>query len=260
MNFPASFKIIASDYDGTLRKNGVIDLVDLQSIATFRKHGNLFGIVTGRAYDMIHNELEHYGVDVDFLICNNGSVIFDKNGKALFQVNIEHQVAMDLIAWLEKEDDVKFGACEGKHYFAQSHAGFARTQFKNPMVAPTITSREEVLKSKTITAFFSRKNTPELTMEMGKRMERDFGQRLCLHHNQGTIDIGPKDVTKSTAIKALQELYPYAEITVIGDDLNDLDMVRDYHGFGIISGHEELKKVASHLVHNLTECIELLMK
>lgn len=260
MNTQKTFQILASDYDGTLRKNGVVDPHDLESIATFRKAGHLFGIVTGRAYNMLINELNHYGITVDFLICNNGSVIYDASGKAIYQVSIDYQLALDLIAWLEKEEAVVFGVTGDKSYYSQVNPGFIRMPNSNEIIQTIVSTKDEVLKSKIITAFFTHKNNLDLTIDLGKRIEEAFGPVFGLHQNRGTIDISPLGISKSSAISALQKIYPQAHISVIGDDLNDVEMVRDFDGYGIIGGHEELTKVAKHLVHSIAECIETLMK
>lgn len=250
-------KILASDYDGTLRRDGVIDPKDLEAIQRFRDAGNWFGIVTGRAYDMIANELIHYGVETDFLVCNNGSVVFDQQGQVLVQINLEHKLALDLIAWLDQEPDVVFGACDGKHYFSQMNGTYV-AEMKNELIEPNMSSKEAIIASGTITAFFTLKFSKELTQDMMIRLEQDFDHRLGMHTNGGTIDIGPLGVTKSTAIAALQKRFPNDIITTIGDHLNDMDMVRDFHGFAMANGHEALKKVASQNVSNLAEAIEIL--
>jgi Cof subfamily protein (haloacid dehalogenase superfamily) len=260
MNIQKTYQILASDYDGTLRKNGVVDPHDLEAIAKFRQSGHLFGIVTGRSYNMLINELNYYGIAVDFLICNNGSVIFDTSGNAIYQVSIDYQLGLDLIAWLEKEETALFGVTGDKSYYAQVNPGFIRQHSTNGIIQSIVSTKEEVLKSKVITAFFTRKNNLELTIDLGKRIEDAFGPVFGLHQNRGTIDIGPLGISKSTAISALQDIYPQAHISVIGDDLNDVEMVRDFDGYGIIGGHEELTKVAKHLVHGISECIETLMK
>jgi len=251
--------IFASDYDGTLRRNGKIDPQDLAAIRQFRSQGHWFGIVTGRAYDMIANELAHYGVETDFLICNNGSVIFDQNDQPLVQINIDHSLALDLIDWLDREPEVLFGACDGKHYFSQMNGTYHATM-KNELIEATVSSKSDVLASGTITAFFTRKFTDELTQDMMKRLEHDFDHRLGLHPNGGTIDIGPQGVSKSTAIAALQKRFPQDFIITIGDHLNDMDMVRDFDGFAMADGHDALKKVASQTVNSIREAIELLTR
>ena len=43
-------KILASDYDGTLRTGVLVDKKDRDAIVKFQKDGNHFGIVTGRIW------------------------------------------------------------------------------------------------------------------------------------------------------------------------------------------------------------------
>lgn len=47
-------KILASDYDGTLRVNEKVESYDLDMIHKHRAAGNLFGLVTGRSMESIN--------------------------------------------------------------------------------------------------------------------------------------------------------------------------------------------------------------
>ena len=49
-------KILASDYDGTLRTEELVAEKDIEAIARFSKAGNLFGIVTGRSMESLQKE------------------------------------------------------------------------------------------------------------------------------------------------------------------------------------------------------------
>lgn len=51
-------KILASDYDGTLRTEELVDINDIHAIQEFRKAGNVFGLVTGRSMESIQMEIE----------------------------------------------------------------------------------------------------------------------------------------------------------------------------------------------------------
>lgn len=55
-------KILASDYDGTLRTEELVAEKDIEAIARFRKAGNLFGIVTGRSMESLQKEIERNGL------------------------------------------------------------------------------------------------------------------------------------------------------------------------------------------------------
>ena len=51
-------KILASDYDGTLRTEELVDINDVHAIHEFRAAGNMFGLVTGRSMESIQTEIQ----------------------------------------------------------------------------------------------------------------------------------------------------------------------------------------------------------
>ena len=50
-------KLLASDYDGTLRRP-YVKQSDIKAIKRFRAAGNVFGIITGRTLEMILPEIK----------------------------------------------------------------------------------------------------------------------------------------------------------------------------------------------------------
>lgn len=72
-------KVLASDYDGTLRTGEMVDTKDVEAIHAFREQGNAFGLVTGRSMESIKKEIERNGFEFDFIIANNGGVVYDAN-------------------------------------------------------------------------------------------------------------------------------------------------------------------------------------
>ena len=83
-----SFKVAASDFDGTLFINQQISAENLSAIRNWRALGNKFGIVTGRAYIMLTPHLEEYNLEIDFAICENGAIIHDGDGKIISNLKI----------------------------------------------------------------------------------------------------------------------------------------------------------------------------
>ena len=91
-------KILASDYDGTLRVNEKVESYDLDMIHKHRAAGNLFGLVTGRSMESIKAEIKGNGIEVDFVIANNGGVIYDKQFQKLRCIYMDTQAAQEIIA------------------------------------------------------------------------------------------------------------------------------------------------------------------
>lgn len=76
-------KLLATDYDGTLLFGDTLLQEDLDAIHKWREDGNLFAIVTGRSHESMMKQIAQYGLQLDYLVTNNGGMIFDKEGKNL---------------------------------------------------------------------------------------------------------------------------------------------------------------------------------
>lgn len=100
-------KLLATDYDGTLCYGyGEVMPEDLEAIARWKEAGNLFAVVTGRSGLSIHRELDKYDLKPDFLICNNGGLVFDKDGRRLSENYMETITAVDLVYAMKEMDNV----------------------------------------------------------------------------------------------------------------------------------------------------------
>ena len=85
-------KIAASDYDGTLFRDDIITARDAEAIRRWRAAGHKFGVVSGRDHGMLMPQLKHYGVEYDYLACNNGGLISDDQDRVLWEARIEPAV------------------------------------------------------------------------------------------------------------------------------------------------------------------------
>ena len=81
-------KIIATDYDGTLNHNGITD-EKRKAISKWRKSGNLFGAVSGRGIKSLLEVIQDKIFEYDFLIANNGAIIFDKDLNVLTETRCD---------------------------------------------------------------------------------------------------------------------------------------------------------------------------
>lgn len=85
-------KVAASDYDGTLFRGDIITARDAEAIRKWRAAGHKFGVVSGRDHGMLMPQLKHYGVEYDYLACNNGGLISDAQDRVLWEARIEPAV------------------------------------------------------------------------------------------------------------------------------------------------------------------------
>jgi hydroxymethylpyrimidine pyrophosphatase-like HAD family hydrolase len=79
--------------------------------------------------------------------------------------------------------------------------------------------------------------------------------------NSYVIDIGKGNITKSTAIHHVIEAFEsFDDVYTIGDELNDKEMLRDFNGYTMNHGLDELKEITLGSYNEVSELIYDLLK
>ena len=187
-------KLIASDFDGTIFIDEKIKTEDIKAIRDFQDKGNLFGIVTGRTYHSLFVLIEGK-MDPDFVIANNGSHIFVKNGKDMTEV-LKYSLDQDKI-----RDVIDF---YGGKYQTRIFTDKDRAVEK---IADLIEG-EEIL---------------SLAIYSDNMLENPFQEDFSFHKSIGVIDVINSAVSKQTGVEFIKDFYGFdKEIIAIGDDFNDI--------------------------------------
>jgi Cof subfamily protein (haloacid dehalogenase superfamily) len=250
--------VLASDFDGTLKQHETITEADRQAIRDFRAAGHRFGVITGRSHTMIASELLAERIPVDFLVCNNGALIYDADEHLLEETVLDPQTVHGILQLLDQEPDVLYGA-SGSHGFFSEHRGTVISSIATQNIRKHAAERDAVLKANHVTAFYVRSRHRERTLELAELILSTYPD-VEAHINSDTVDIGPKGHDKGTGILKLASLFPESEIIAIGDHLNDLPMIKAVRSFAIASGHPELQDHAENVVASVSECIHHLLQ
>ena len=99
-------KLLASDFDGTLNYGDTIMEEDLEAIKAWKEAGNEFVIVTGRSYESLKKQLDRYDLPVDYVVSNNGGMIYDGSGKELMANYLDTITAVDILYAMHEISDV----------------------------------------------------------------------------------------------------------------------------------------------------------
>lgn len=252
--------LLASDYDGTLKQysaeKGIstVESKDREAIAAFRKRGNLFGIVTGRSKGMIYSDLQTYGLEIDFLIAQNGSAIWNRDFKLLNVHEISPATVRELTDIMKQKNAVCFGAAD----LEWSKVLYDRQPpMENPereKMQVEMATEEDFLQTRVI-SFFIKTESNRAAELLAEELSRVFDGRLSFHCNKDMIDVTTYGVSKETGVRWIENYYHPDGISVIGDALNDLPMIRAYKGYYITSGHAGLKPYAGRSFANIAECL-----
>lgn len=195
-------KLLISDYDGTFKTDIKNIKLNVEAIQEFRRDGNHFAIATGRGFDSIKNEIKEYEIPYDYLITNDGSLIFNGNDNLVYAFNEGHKVLSNLQRGLEAR-------------------GYKLKVY-------TVPNAEEIV---------------ELEISL-KPFEKFIDMNAFIKENPGIVQITiqeglkkyiffKQNTDKSVAIKKLLELQniKYDLVTAIGNDSNDVSMLRDFKGY-----------------------------
>lgn len=226
-------KLIASDFDGTIFIDGKIKTEDIEAIRDFQDKGNLFGLVTGRTYHSLVVLIEGK-LAPDFVIANNGSHIFVKNGKDMTEI-LKYSLDQDKIR------DVM-------DYYGRTYPTKLFTD-KDRAVDDIrgLREGEEIL---------------SLAIYSDHMLENPFQEDFSFHKSIGVIDVINSAVSKQTGIEFIKNFYGFdKEIIAIGDDFNDIEFLSNTslsYSLDYVT-NKEVRKVCNFSVRSVAELISNLM-
>lgn len=197
-------KLIASDFDGTLNRGGVISDRDRDAIAAWRADGNLFGIVTGRGGEFAQHATHDLGLELDFIICSSGTMIFDGTP----ELKEIYPAPEELVSPLEEEARAHGAERYGRARCDVDIEGFC--QFSTLM------------------------KDDEAARKYAEAVNEKFPQ-VSAFQNGRCVDIVKRGISKATGISRIAEMHGISDdaIYTVGDSYNDLPMIEAFCGYAI---------------------------
>ena len=241
-------KIIASDYDGTLNHSG-ISVADKIAIEKFRKEGNKFGIVTGRDLEMatwVIYDLEKVGIEIDFVICCTGGIILSFDGEI---ISAKKQKTGEYI-----NEILNYARTLSLGVFRVSNEMTTCYADRKNRIKQDFSAISEMTQAN---AWFEKEEDAEKFLQYVIKNHKDD---ISIFRNGGSIDMPPYGVSKVSGIYDYASLYKDAKIYTVGDNLNDIPMIKEFEGYAVSNAKEETKKVAKHQCDRIADMIEEIMK
>lgn len=205
--------LVASDFDGTLYVNDInIISKNIEYINKLRENNNLFAIITGRGLSIIEL-LKKYNISYDFLICENGAIIYDNKDNILYSCYLE-QYDIDSTIEIIKKYNLKFIIDTGDKYITDLNQKF----------------------SNVASIFLDRKTINDVN-EMLKIVKENTNTYSYISPNW--INIVNMNVNKKKTLEKLETILENKyKICPIGDAINDVEMISFFDG-GVMKNHEK---------------------
>ena len=145
-----------------------------------------------------------------------------------------------------------------KHSRLYLHPSLAASRDHNPEGLPQY-PREAVEQDGDIISMFLRGFDAEDSLALYNHLTEAYRGRLDFHYNGGAIDVTAPGVSKTGGVRSLARLHPDARGCVIGDEMNDLDMIRTFQGFSVTTGNETVNRAASRVFAHVSDAIDYLL-
>lgn len=242
--------ILASDFDGTLMQNGVISESDRAAIKSFRAAGNLFGIDTGRSYGQLKPILDREGIGVDFLIVMNGGMAVGADGRIIFELSGNGAHTRDVIEYIGREFD-KPVAYE---YRGEIKDFYSKIPNGDEKFSP-LAEADGIDRFWKLAAILSTCDEAEGAAEY---INRSYGEHMTALCNCVCVDIAPAGVNKGNGIARYAEVVgvPRENVWCAGDNRNDIDMMKGFHGCAMTCSLPELKAEAEGVYDGICDVID----
>jgi HAD superfamily hydrolase (TIGR01484 family) len=246
-------KLFASDYDGTLHLNGEVSQDTLNMIHTFRSQGNLFGIATGRSIGSIVSEIEKYGVPVDFLVGNNGSIVMNQHREELFYQLMDFEICMEIVNSIPQDKVAFYGISDG--YKFGLHDATYTQDFVDQLI-----DIKDIIKEKTAVGIFVKFNQEGLSHYYADLWNQKYHGIIKAYPFYDGIDVVSYGITKKSGLFHINDYYEFdGPIYTIGDSFNDIPMIKGFNGFAMCSGEDAVKEVASQCFETVADALRFVM-
>ncbi|MDO4467494.1 MAG: HAD-IIB family hydrolase [Bacillota bacterium] len=255
-------KLLATDYDGTLRYAKHVMQEDLDAIKKWKEAGNLFVISTGRSYASIKKQLEEHNIECDYIISNNGGWVFDKEGKVLISSKMDYLTGLDVIYIAKTIDGVcSYAVNDGinRHRIVVNPN---LVEHRYPNLEPDI-SEEEVMDRGEFAQIVISMTEQSLARNVSLELMTHFGGEIEAYANNFVVDVVPKNVSKVSGLSfvAAYEDIDDADIYTIGDSYNDIPLMEyGMNGAAMSTSYEDIKEHAKYIYDSVGEMIEKILE
>ncbi len=217
----------------------------MAAVTEWREAGNVFGIVTGRGKDTLLRDMTRFSIPYDFFICNNGAMICDAQSQTRYVAPLPQAIRPILANH------------PGIQASAQCTFFASASQFVHSGKPPYWIFKEYALPPMALSEALVLPNLHQVSMAYAeaddlKRWAKLFGdscgENAEIHSSTISIDITAPNVDKASGIENLLQIQCWndvAEVLVIGDDKNDLPMIRHFSGYSMGNASPEIQEASS---------------
>ena len=227
-------QIIASDFDNTIFYEGreEVNKKNIESIKKFISQGNIFIIITGRNYTRLKKTLNEYDIPYTYLVCEDGAKIFNSTDNCIDSTFLDEEEIVKVKNVLEELNT---------DYYLDD--GFNETEYHPDCVKIVVRTSSLDEKQKILNAIYDKIN-------------------VHIYASRNHVNIIHKTVNKEYALNRLFriEKLDINKLHVVGDDLNDYEMLKAFDGVMMKEHNPLLDELEKEEYETLSDYIEELLE
>ncbi|MEI0490357.1 HAD-IIB family hydrolase [Brachyspira pulli] len=248
-------KLFASDYDMTIYIHEKIDDSVFDAIKKWREKGNIFAIATGRNKFSIFEHIDRYGLEFDYVVANNGALVFNSKREMIFEDTINDDIAYNVINFLYENFSGTVEVANDNYIIS------IKSKDGNDILPFRVDKKISINDIKTINHIIQiNKMTPDAkaTEEVANIINEKFDDVIA-YGNIRTVDIVKNTVNKANGVSFVENLIKkdntLEKVIVAGDSNNDIDMIKKYDGFAQINARENVKAITNKYFNFISDII-----
>lgn len=228
-------KVLGSDFDNTIffLNDSIQTKKNIDAINKFREKGNIFCLITGRTFKETKDIIKELNLSFDYLACADGAMIFNKDLECIKLNTLDQDVALKAIKILKDND-----------YEPYIENGYEITD----TVVDCIKISAEYSKDK----------------EDAIRVAKILNDTLDVYAYASRVHVNVNNPRnhKRQAVIDLSKIIniPLDNFYVIGDSINDYEMIEAYNSAVVKNYNKELESLHPKVCESVAEYIEELMK
>lgn len=224
-------KILVSDFDGTFFDKNYLE--NINRINKFVDEGNMFIIATGRNINNLKMDISDYNIKYSYLICSDGASIYDNKNNNIFNCEIDRELINPICDLLDSDPNIDLTFIENDNIVSGTHANKIAGKFIDK----------------------------EKCKDLVETLKQKFPLVSC-YLSKFHINIRNKKVSKYEGIRflILNCNLNSNNIYTIGDDINDIEMCKEFNSFSFYHADAEIKNISKTLVNSFSEVIDILEK
>ena len=252
------YKLIASDYDHTIFDGERVSPRVLRAIADYRRAGGKFVVATGRVFESIRPAVPAIGADDEVIACQGGAIYRASTCEVLERFPLAPEIAMKAVKYYEGRGAVCHAYLDREFFVAErndrseAYADFCR-------VRPTYLGRPlseflpEMPVTNKIIAILDEDEIDDALVELAALLG---AEAEVTKSSPIFLEVTSRAAGKGNCLIALARRLgiPVEQTVAVGDNLNDMSMIRAAGlGVSVGNGVPQLKEAADLVVPSIEE-------